>query len=559
MELDNQSPETIEYKAISGTFGEVRYFISTLDQSDAVENIQFADEIQNSWNFSERVQRKLDENRANVEIFSYLAQGGIRFFNSIVVVLLPNSNNQREFWDFEEVKSQGKVVEKWVNLKLYKNVARIVIDGQHRLLSLKRYWDAHTGKEPLSPQQINDNFNCLEIFDIPVVYLVFGDLGRVGHADLSETVRDEIIKATRNIFTVINKTAKSIDKQTQLLLDDSKISALIPRKLLEEKVLEEKFIRWSSTSPQLNQSEPYLTHLDFVSQCTIELLKDYQKEALKKSFNAPIERNKALDDYYESHPKLLKIGTKALLKWFFTELQPFKDWRTQIDHLGINIPIQPKQPRLTTSQKTSIKTLRYSSILYTILGQKILFFAISRFLLRISAEYRIPETLNAISDSITKMDESNFFNRDQPHWSYILVESNVKLNMINKGSGSERCIELIKMILLDSSEGVRDLIKRTKDEISNQVNWNENLISTWRKEYHVILPKVELINEQIKESSESDELFAEVRDSLDSSDEDDEVFFEERDLFDFSDEDDEESDEIEDDEDIFQETEEEQD
>lgn len=252
MELDDQSPEKIEYKAISGKFGEVRYFITTLDQSDAVENIRFADEIQGSWSFSERVQRKLDEDRANIEIFSYLAQGGIRFFNSIVVVLLPISNDQREFWDFETVSSNKKVVEKWVTLTLYKNVARIVIDGQHRLLSLRRYWNAHTGKEPLTIQQTNENFDCTETFDIPVVYLVFGDLGRVGHADLSETVRDEIIKSTRNIFTVINKTAKSIDKQTQLLLDDTKISALIPRKLLEERVLEDKFVKWSSQSRSLN-------------------------------------------------------------------------------------------------------------------------------------------------------------------------------------------------------------------------------------------------------------------------------------------------------------------
>jgi len=539
MELDDQSPETIEYKAISGKFGDVRYFITTLDQSDAVENIQFADDIQNSWSFSERVQRKLDVNRANTQIFSYLAQGGIRFFNSIVVVLLPNSNDQREFWDFSEVRSQGKIVEKWVNLKLYKNVARIVIDGQHRLLSLKRYWNAHTGKEPLTPQQITENYNCLETFDIPVVYIVFGNLGRVGHADLSETVRDEIIKATRNIFTVINLTAKSIDKQTQLLLDDSKISALIPRKLLEERVLEERFIRWSSTSTSLTKSEPYLTTLDLVSQCTIELLKDYQKEALKKSFNSPTERNIALDTYYESHPKLPEIGTKALLKWFFSELQPFKDWVLQLNHSGINIPIQPEQPQLNANQKASIKKTRDTSILYTILGQKILFSAVSRFLLRIRAEYRIPAILDAISLSITQMDEADFFRRDKSHWSYVLVEPNAKLNMITKGYGSERCIELIRMILLDSSEGVRDLIKRTKDEVSNEVNWNENLISTWRKEFHVILPEVDFIDEQIKESSESDDSFAEVRDLLDSAEEDEE-----------------ESDDIEDDEDIFKETEE---
>jgi DGQHR domain-containing protein len=539
MELDDQSPETIEYKAISGKFGDVRYFITTLDQSDAVENIQFADDIQNSWSFSERVQRKLDVNRANTQIFSYLAQGGIRFFNSIVVVLLPNSNDQREFWDFSEVRSQGKIVEKWVNLKLYKNVARIVIDGQHRLLSLKRYWNAHTGKEPLTPQQITENYNCLETFDIPVVYIVFGNLGRVGHADLSETVRDEIIKATRNIFTVINLTAKSIDKQTQLLLDDSKISALIPRKLLEERVLEERFIRWSSTSTSLTKSEPYLTTLDLVSQCTIELLKDYQKEALKKSFNSPTERNIALDTYYESHPKLPEIGTKALLKWFFSELQPFKDWVLQLNHSGINIPIQPEQPQLNANQKASIKKTRDTSILYTILGQKILFSAVSRFLLRIRAEYRIPAILDAISLSIAQMDKADFFRRDKSHWSYVLVEPNAKLNMITKGYGSERCIELIRMILLDSSEGVRDLIKRTKDEVSNEVNWNENLISTWRKEFHVILPEVDFIDEQIKESSESDDSFAEVRDLLDSAEEDEE-----------------ESNEIEDDEDIFKETEE---
>lgn len=540
MELDDQSPETIEYKAISGTFGKVRYFITTLDQSDAVENIRFADEIQGSWSFSERVQRKLDAKRANTEIFSYLAQGGIRFFNSIVVVLLPNSNDQREFWDFSTVSSQGKIVEKWVNLKLYKNVARIVIDGQHRLLSLRRYWNAHTGKEPLTTKEINENFSCLETFDIPVVYLVFGNLGRVGHADLSETVRDQIIKATRNIFTVINKTAKSIDKQTQLLLDDTKISALIPRKLLEEGVLEDRFVKWSSTARSLNQSEPYLTTLDLVSQCTIEILKDYPKQALKKSFNSPTERNIALETYYESHPKLPKIGTKALLKWFFTELQPFKDWVSQISYVGINIPIQPEQPRLSASQKASIKQLRDSSILYTLLGQKILFFAISKFLLgKLRVEYHIPAILDAISLSITKMDKEGFFSRNQSHWSNVLVRPNQNLTIITTGSGFERCTELVKMILLDSSEGVRELIKRTKDEVSNEVNWNETLISNWRKDFHVILPEVDFIDEEIKESSQSDDSFAEVRDLLDSYGEDEE-----------------ESDEIEDDEDIFKETEE---
>lgn len=304
-------------------------------------------------------------------------------------------------------------------------------------------------------------------------------------------------------------------------------------------MLEDTLVKWSSKSRSLNQSDPYLTTLDLISQSTIELLKDYQKQALKKSFNSPTERKTALQTYYESHPKLPEIGTKELLKCFFTEPQPFKDWTSQLEYVNINIPIQPDPPKLDPNQKAKIKELRNSNILYTVLGQKILFFAVTRFLIRIPVEYRIPETLNAISDSITKMDKNGFFDRNKSHWSNVIVQQNEKLAVIIKGSGTEKCIELVKMILLNSSEGVRDLIKRTKSDVSDDIDWNENTISTWRKDFHVILPEVEYTDKEIKESSESDDSFAEVRDLLDSSEEDEE-----------------ESDEIEDNEDIYSETDE---
>ncbi|MCZ8163286.1 MAG: hypothetical protein O9275_21735, partial [Microcystis sp. LE19-196.1B] len=338
----------------------------------------------------------------------------------------------------------------------------------------------------------------------------------------SETIRDDIIKATRNIFTVINKTAKSIDKQTQLLLDDSKISALIPRKILEEKVLEDKYVKWSSTN-SLNQADPYLTTLNLISECTMEILKD-SPQALKKSFNSPNERQMALKDYYDSHPNLSQIGTKAVLNWFFNELQPFKDWISQLNYLDVDVPIQPDQPQLKPSQKAAIKRLRQSSILYTVLGQKILFFAVSRYLLRVRKEYRITATLSAISDSIKKMDQEGFFQRNQPHWSNIIVQPNENLSILTKGSGADKCVELVKIILSDTSDGVRELIKKTKEEISPDVNWNEHLISKWKKEFHVILPRVDLIDEQLQESSESEDLFSEVREKLDSFEEEENEF-----------------------------------
>ncbi len=507
MELDDQSPEIIEYKAITGTFGEVRYFLTTLDQSDAVENIRFAGDIQGKWGFSERVQRKLDEKRAETELFAYLAKSGIRFFNSLVIVLLPNSDEQTEFWDFEHVMSRGKPLEKWVNLKLYKGVSRIVIDGQHRLLSLKKHWNIHIGKQNLSPQEILENCACNESFDIPVVYLVFEDLGRVGASKENISMRDEVIKATRNIFTVINNTAKRIDRQTQLLLDDTKLSALIPRKLLEEDILEDKIVKWSSKSTNLTQTDPYLTTIDLISKCAVELLIEYKKTALKKILNSPSEREQAMKIYYESHPKISQIGTRAILKWFFYGLQPFRDWFSQLELWSINIPPQPEEIKLQANQKEKLKKLRESNILYTVLGQRIVFFAIARFLLRIKAEYRIPEILNAINQSITKMYDAGFLDRNAEHWKNIIVQPNDKLTMITTGSGGDKCIELFRMIFLNTSDGVNELIKRTREDVDSEVNWTVHTIGTWRKEFYVELPEIKSIENNSISDINSPEIY----------------------------------------------------
>ena len=60
------------------------------------------------------------------------------------------------------------------------------------------------------------------------------------------------------------------------------------------------------------------------------------------------------------------------------------------------------------------------------------------------------------------MDEDGFFDRNASQWSNVLVQENEKLTIITKGTGAERCIDLIRMILLDSSDGVRELIKKLK-------------------------------------------------------------------------------------------------
>lgn len=174
------------------------------------------------------------------------------------------------------------------------------------------------------------------------------------------------------------------------------------------------------------------------------------------------------------------------------------------DHSYINVILQPEQTKLTTSQKEQIKNLRQSNVLYTVLGQRILFFAISRFLMRIKPEQRIPATLNQITDSVLKMHDSGFFDRNAPHWKNIIVQPNDKLTMITTGSGGEKCIELLRMIFFNKPDGVRELIEKTREDVDSEVDWTVGKIAEWRKSFHVELPEVKIDEDNITQENFSD-------------------------------------------------------
>lgn len=76
-----------------------------------------------------------------------------------------------------------------------------------------------------------------------------------------------------------------------------------------------------------------------------------------------------------------------------------------------------------------------------------------------------------------------FLDRNASHWKNIIIQPNEKLTMITTGSGDEKCIDLLRMIFLNSSEGVHELINHVRDEVDNEVNWTVSTIANWRKEF----------------------------------------------------------------------------
>jgi hypothetical protein len=75
------------------------------------------------------------------ELLPYLESNELRFFNSLVCILLPDKERSSGFWDFEEyVDADGNAIGGIGCLRVAKDVGRVVLDGQHRFAALKMYW-----------------------------------------------------------------------------------------------------------------------------------------------------------------------------------------------------------------------------------------------------------------------------------------------------------------------------------------------------------------------------------------------------------------------------------
>ncbi len=61
--------------------------------------------------------------------------------------------------------------------------------------------------------------------------------------------------ATR--FAMLNKTARPVDKNTLLLIDDSDICNVIPRRILEDDIIDDRFVKWVG-GQNLGPSDPQL-------------------------------------------------------------------------------------------------------------------------------------------------------------------------------------------------------------------------------------------------------------------------------------------------------------
>lgn len=224
--------------AISGE--RVPYFATTMSVTEALTHLSLAQSLaldpEEPVNLDELMQRDLSEGRAHNEIAEYLKQPGqLKFFNSLTVVLMPVANGrpqvafpvsalQPRTENGMLVTDVGPVTIKRLGTTAFghlswatDSVSAVIIDGQHRFAAIRRVRE----EMPALMQA--------DVTSLPILLLVLDE-----RAGFSPSVGGQqgIVKASRAIFTDINKYAVKVSSDREYLLDDLSLNAVSMRRLI---------------------------------------------------------------------------------------------------------------------------------------------------------------------------------------------------------------------------------------------------------------------------------------------------------------------------------------
>lgn len=357
----NASPATIDYHALMGTYGRVHYFVTKAPLRDVAENLELAPQME--LPFSERIQRIINEQRVTNEILPYLRQNELRFFNALVCILLPDADNNEPFWDFDEYTDEhGHGLGGLGRLKIAKRVSRVVLDGQHRFEALRRFWQEKKSN-PDGPDSS---------IEVALIFVVVDELGRFRTKDVE--LRSKTITAVRNLFAVLNKTARKVDKTTLLLIDDTDITNVITRRLLDEDGVDETFVKWTGAE-NLKPNDAFFTTIHVVRDAVRFYLRDYQ-DALAREYGSEEERNEILQQLFYDSPRGFEISVQKGIPEIFNSSRPFSVWKQLTRTLQITFELQPTQTALNRDQARAVKQARDKQLAFTVAGQRAFFRAI---------------------------------------------------------------------------------------------------------------------------------------------------------------------------------------
>lgn len=285
------------------------YFLSLIEINRAIDELKIAEQIPASldtqWSLKELYQREIDEKRVEDDIVKgyLLDPKKLKFFNAITIVLMPKGVDgkiQDSFddnttinpppipWDGTDPDdtqwnhAQAKVANysgvQFISIGLSARlrwdedrVLAVAVDGQHRLWALRTFRE----DQKFRGGTLRENEQQTKI---PVIFVLMHP--SAGFQNAQSESNYSIRGIARELFTDLNKNAKTVDKARELILDDKSINARCVRTLLTASTGEDNkdklplsLVRWQDDSNRFDSSYYLnsLVHLDLLISATLDL------------------------------------------------------------------------------------------------------------------------------------------------------------------------------------------------------------------------------------------------------------------------------------------------
>ena len=194
------------YPAIKARMGDWDYYVVRMTMREVAREVQLASDLWEDKTLSDAIQRVLDESRVKQQIVNFLSRRNDRFFASLVVAAI-GGNPQ---W----TAISSRFGESFGELSFEVDPRYYALDGQHRLKAIQELMADPAGAPPgFADEQLS-------------VIVVVRE---------HQSVDDKLwLQRYRRLFSSLNRYAKPTDADTNIIMDEDDVIAIVTRRLITD-------------------------------------------------------------------------------------------------------------------------------------------------------------------------------------------------------------------------------------------------------------------------------------------------------------------------------------
>ena len=238
------------YPAIKARMGDWDYYVVRMTMREVAREVQLASDLWEDKTLSDAIQRVLDESRVKQQIVNFLSRRSDRFFASLVVAAI-GGNPQ---WN----AISSRFGESFGELSFEVDPRYYALDGQHRLKAIQELMADPAG----APQGFADE-------QLSVIVVVREH----------QSVDDALwLQRYRRLFSSLNRYAKPTDADTNIIMDEDDVVAIVTRRLITDHEFfrtphpEQKSFRVLTKGKNLKSGAPHFTSLQTLYEVNKTLL-----------------------------------------------------------------------------------------------------------------------------------------------------------------------------------------------------------------------------------------------------------------------------------------------